>query len=52
VKHETPEIGYEKPRIVDYGDLVELTAASGSGEFLDADFPAGTKWGDVTFSTS
>jgi hypothetical protein len=52
LQQETPETGYEKPRIVDYGDLVELTAASGTGEFLDATFPAGTKWGDVTFSTS
>jgi hypothetical protein len=52
VKHETPETGYVKPQIVDYGDLVELTAQTGSGEFLDADFPAGTKWGDVTFSSS
>lgn len=52
MQQEAPETGYEKPRIVDYGDLVELTAASGIGDYLDADFPAGTKWGDVTFSTS
>ena len=49
---DQPETTYEKPRIVDYGDLVELTAQTGSGEFLDADFPAGTKWGDLTFSSS
>jgi hypothetical protein len=49
---ETPDTEYEKPRIADYGDLVELTAASGSGGYLDADFKAGTAWGDLTFSSS
>lgn len=52
LQQETPEIGYEKPRIVDYGDLVELTAATGDGDYLDATFPTGTKRGDLTFSSS
>lgn len=52
MQQETPEIRYEKPRIVDYGDLVELTAATGDGDTLDSSFPAGTKRGDLTFSTS
>ena len=42
---------YEAPRIVDYGDLVELTAASVDGSSLDAGFPAGTIKGSLTFST-
>lgn len=44
------ESDYERPRIVDYGDLVELTAAGSDGECLDVDFPAGTKKSSLTFS--
>ncbi len=51
MQHEAPDTGYEKPRIVDYGDLVELTAQSGDGNFLDADFTALTMRSDLTFST-
>jgi hypothetical protein len=47
---ETQAIGYEPPAIVDYGDLVELTAAGFEGDCLDADFPAGTQKGRLTFS--
>jgi hypothetical protein len=43
-------VGYEQPTIADYGDLVELTAQQTDGDFLDADFPAGTPRGDLTFS--
>ncbi len=46
----TDEKTYEKPAIVDYGDLVELTAAGTGGECLDNDFAAGTKVGSLTFS--
>jgi hypothetical protein len=36
----TPEPGeYEKPEIVDYGDLVELTAGSQAFGVLDGTFP-------------
>jgi hypothetical protein len=49
---ETPITAYEKPRIVDYGDLVELTAGTSSGNYLDADFAAGTPYGDLTFSST
>jgi hypothetical protein len=42
---------YVEPEIVDYGDLAELTAGSSSGVALDASFPAGTLFKDLTFST-
>lgn len=41
---------YEKPKVVDYGDLLELTAAGTSGDCLDYDFPRGTPKGKLTFS--
>jgi hypothetical protein len=41
---------YEKPQVVDYGDLVELTAAGTDGDCLDADFGAGSPRGRLTFS--
>jgi hypothetical protein len=41
---------YEPPRVVDYGDLVELTAGEAIGEFLDATYPAGTPRGKLGFS--
>ena len=42
---------YASPRVVDYGDLVDLTAGGVTGDCLDADFAAGTKRGDLTFSS-
>jgi hypothetical protein len=30
---------YEAPRVVDYGDLFELTQGMRDGDHLDADFP-------------
>lgn len=45
-----PVAEYESPTVVDYGDLVELTAGGASGECLDADFNAGTPYGKLTFS--
>lgn len=41
---------YATPTIVDYGDLVALTAMMSDGERLDMTFPAGTPRGDLTFS--
>lgn len=41
---------YEAPDIVDYGDLVELTAGSLDGDFTDAAFPTNTPKRDLTFS--
>ena len=42
--------GYEPPEVKDYGKLADLTAGSASGRRLDASFPAGTLYGDLTFS--
>jgi hypothetical protein len=42
---------YETPRIEDHGDLAELTAGKSSGTVLDATFPAGTPYGDITLTT-
>ncbi len=50
MQHEQT-VEYESPEVVDYGDLVELTAAGTDGDCLDADFPAGTNRGKLTFST-
>ena len=49
-KIETTE--YETPRIEDHGDLTELTAGEATGSHLDASFPAGTPYGELTFSSS
>ncbi len=50
MEHEQ-KVEYESPEVVDYGDLVELTAAGTDGDCLDADFPAGTGRGKLTFSS-
>lgn len=42
--------GYEPPEVKDYGRLADLTAGSRSGSRLDANFPAGTLFSDLTFS--
>lgn len=41
---------YETPDIVDYGDLVELTAGTTDGDYTDAAFPVDTPKRDLTFS--
>ena len=43
-------MGYESPKVIDLGDLVEITAAHSTGHFTDKDFPAGTAAEDLTFS--
>lgn len=51
MEHEVPQVAqYESPTVVDYGDLLELTAAGADGDCLDADFPAGTPMKKLTFS--
>ncbi|MCP9485217.1 MAG: lasso RiPP family leader peptide-containing protein [Gaiellaceae bacterium MAG52_C11] len=35
-------VEYESPEIVDYGDLVELTAGQANGHGLDSAFHTGT----------
>jgi hypothetical protein len=41
---------YEAPKVVDFGDLVEITAGNVTGNFTDKDFPVHTPFNDVTFS--
>ena len=43
---------YETPTIEDHGDLTELIALEGFGAFTDADFPAGTPAGDITYGST
>lgn len=45
-----PGDGYEAPRIVDYGDLLELTRQTSSGNFTDQSFPTHTPKSALTFS--
>jgi len=46
----TPKQPYKAPKISDVGTVVERTLAQGSGSQLDATFPTGTPFGDLTFS--
>jgi hypothetical protein len=48
--HQTQKITYEKPTVEDLGGLLELTAHNQEGNFTDANFPAGTPRGSLTFS--
>lgn len=41
---------YVTPKLEDLGSVRELTLAQSSGGVLDADFPAGTPFGDITLS--
>lgn len=41
---------YIAPAVEDLGSLEELTLAQSGGSRLDADFSAGTPFGDLTFS--
>ena len=41
---------YQKPKVVDYGKLTDVTAQQTDGNFLDRDFPAGTPKDQLTFS--
>jgi hypothetical protein len=45
---QVPE--YEKPKVVDYGDLKILTAGEKKGAKLDKAFPSGTPFADLRFS--
>jgi hypothetical protein len=41
---------YEAPKVVDIGDLVQVTAGSLTGNFTDKAFPIHTPFKDITFS--
>jgi len=40
-------VGYEKPAIADYGNIVQLTAQQNEGDNLDGNYPCGR---EPTFS--
>ncbi len=42
---------YQTPQIEDHGDLAELTAGKHTGNALDASFPAGTPFNEITLTT-
>jgi len=41
---------YETPLLVEAGSFESLTQAASTGSTLDATFPTGTPFGDLTFS--
>jgi hypothetical protein len=41
---------YAKPELITYGSMATITQGSSSGDFTDADFPAGTPFKSLTFS--
>ncbi len=47
---ERQNIEYEAPEIVDYGDLVELTAGQANGHPLDSAFHTGSHFEHPSFS--
>jgi hypothetical protein len=47
---EAEEAMYEAPSITELGTVADLTAANGLQNHIDADFPEGTPFGDLTFS--
>lgn len=49
MNHES-NVNYEKPMVVDYGELAELTAAQSTGAHTDATFPTNTPFNQLTFS--
>lgn len=51
MEKNTDTTEYETPRIEDHGDLTELTAGKNHGTVLDATFPVGFPYGEVTLTT-
>lgn len=41
---------YDRPELVEVGSFESITKAASSGSTLDATFPDGTPFGDLTFS--
>jgi hypothetical protein len=50
VNHTDEQPTFEPPKVVDYGDLAEITAGQTAGSRLDATFPVGTPTSGLTFS--
>lgn len=41
---------YEAPRLTVHGSIEQITQGASTGSALDAAFPIGTTFGDLTFS--
>jgi hypothetical protein len=48
--NESPKQPYEAPVVRVLGSLSDMTLGGSTGRYLDADFPRGTDYGDLTFS--
>lgn len=46
----TAKARYEKPALVAHGTIEQITKGGAVGGALDATFPLGTPFGDLTFS--
>jgi hypothetical protein len=47
---KTKKAVYTRPRLVEHGTVEQLTRGFATGNYIDADFPAGTPVNQVTFS--
>ncbi len=47
---ESSKTAYESPELIVHGALEDLTHGGAVGSALDAAFPVGTPFGDLTFS--
>jgi hypothetical protein len=43
-------VDYQKPMVIDYGEITALTAAASTGSQLDASFPTHTPFTQLTFT--
>lgn len=48
--NNTQKKSYEAPRLSKVGSFEAVTQAAGKGSLLDANFPVGTPFGELTFS--
>lgn len=48
--HETERVEYEKPMVVDYGELTELTASHSTGTGLDSTYTTGKTFHQLGWS--
>jgi hypothetical protein len=50
MRNTTTKKRYQKPTVSDVGSVVDRTLGESTGSKLDANFPTGTPFGDLTFS--
>jgi hypothetical protein len=50
MKTSTPKREYETPNLEAHGSIEQITQGASTGTALDATFPTGTPFGDLTFS--